>query len=131
MNVIILIARLVLGFVYLIFGLDFFLHFISHLVTFPPLGAKAGSFLGELDKAGYFFPVLKTIEIMAGVFLLCNRYAPLFTLIVFPITLNIFLFHAVLARPILPMGATMLLANLALIWGYRKSYGGLLKTRSV
>jgi len=123
----IIIARSVLGLIYLVFGLDFFLHFISHVVSFPPLDDKANAFLGELAAAKYFFPFLKSVEIICGLFLLINRYTLFFILAAFPITINIFLFHAFLACPVVLLGATMLVLNVFLIAVYRKYYIGLFK----
>lgn len=117
-----LIARLVLGLIYLVFGLDFFLHFVSHIVSLPPLDDKANAFLGQLAAAKYFFPFLKSMEIICGLFLLINRYTLFFVLAAFPITIHIFLFHVFLANPVMLLGTIMLIANLFLIVAYRKYY---------
>ena len=119
MKITVLILRSLLGLVYLIFGLNFFFHFIP----MPPPGKDAaGAFEGGLFGAGYFFPFMKVIEILSGVFLLINKYTALFVLIIFPVTLNIFLFHAFLEPSGIPMGGIMILINLFLGYAYRKYY---------
>jgi hypothetical protein len=118
MKITVLILRSLLGVIYVVFGLNFFLHFIA----LPTPGGAAGTFEGGLFVAGYFFPFMKVIEILSGLFLLINKYTALIVLIIFPITLNIFLFHAFLEPQGLSMGAPMLLINLFLGWAYRKYY---------
>ncbi|CAN5495244.1 hypothetical protein BH09BAC6_BH09BAC6_28480 [soil metagenome] len=85
----------------------------------------AGEFMGSLIKTGYLFQVLKVIEILSGLFLLFNRYTAFFVVLIFPITLNIFLFHTFLAPSGLAMAAPMLLINLFLGYAYRNYYSGL------
>jgi hypothetical protein len=125
MKTAVLIARSALGLIYLAFGLDFFLNFISHIVSFPPLDDQANSFLGALAAAKYFFPFLKVTEIIFGLFLLSNRNALLATIALFPITVNIFLFHAYMAHPVVLLGTAMLVLNLFLIYAYRRYYAAL------
>jgi len=125
----VLIARLALGLIYLVFGLDYFLNFMSHIINFPPAGEKADAFFGALGATGYFFPFLKTIEVICAVFLLINRYTAFFAVVVFPITVNIFMLHACLAHPYIPLGTGMLVLHVFLMYAYRKNYTGLLKAR--
>jgi len=128
MKIAVLIARILLGLIYVVFGLNFFLHFIPMPA---PTKDAAGAFEGGLFGAGYFFPFMKVIEILSGAFLLINRYTPLFTLIVFPITLNIFLFHAALAPAGLTMAGPMILFNLFLAYAYRKYYTSIFVAKPV
>jgi len=121
MKITVLILRSLLALIYLVFGLNFFFHFSFIPMPAPPAG-PAGAFEGGLFGAGYFFPFMKVIEIISGFFLLINKYTALFVLIIFPITLNIFLFHAFLAPGEVAMGAVMLLINLFLGFAYRKYY---------
>ena len=118
MKISILITRSLLGIIYVVFGLNFFLHFLPMQTA---TGA-AGAFEGGLFGAGYFFPFLKVVEILSGVMLIANKYTALFLLIIFPVTLNIFLFHAVLMPVGLPLAAPMILINLFLGYAYRKYY---------
>ena len=129
MKIAVIIARSVLGLIFLIFGLDYFLDFISHIVNLPSAGNKADSFFGALAAAGYFFPFLKSLEVIFGLCLLLNVYPLFFTIAVFPITVNIFVFHASVARPYIPLGGGMLLLNLLLIFAYWKYYSGLFKVK--
>ncbi|MBX3020092.1 MAG: acyltransferase [Bdellovibrionales bacterium] len=82
-------ARWALGGIYLIFGLNGFLHFLPQ----PPLPETALGYLGGLASAPYFFPVLKGTEVIASLLLLSGLAAPLALVILAPITIQIFLFH--------------------------------------
>lgn len=86
-------ARLLLGAVFFVFGLNGFLHFIPQ----PPPSGAALSFVGGLAASGYFFPLLKGTEVLAGLALLSNRYVPLALTVLAPIVVNIVAFHAFLA----------------------------------
>jgi hypothetical protein len=48
-------ARLLLGAIFFVFGLNGFLHFIPQ----PPPTGLAAVFAGGLGASGYFFPLLK------------------------------------------------------------------------
>jgi putative oxidoreductase len=120
MKIAVLITRSLLGIIYIVFGLNYFHPFLH--MPMPVMSKAASSFEGGLFGAGYFFPYMKVIEILSGLFLLFNRYTALFILVIFPITLNIFLFHALLLPSGLPMAAPMLLINLFLGYAYRKYY---------
>jgi len=111
-------ARVVLGLIYFVFGLNFFLHFLP---TPPSSGGVADAFLGGLFQSGYFFPMLKSIEVVLGAFLLIGLFVPLALVVLMPISLNILLFHAFLAGNA-TMGIVIVLLNLYLAWAYRDYY---------
>ncbi len=88
-----MIARLLLGLIFFVFGLNGFLNFLPA----PPMPEAAGAFAGALAATGYMFPLIKGIEVLVGLLLLSNKFVPLALLLLAPITVNIVLFHAVLA----------------------------------
>lgn len=122
-----LVARVLLGLIFFVFGLNFFLNFLP---APPPLEGVAGSFIGGLFQAGYFFPFLKGIEITLGVFLLARIFVPLSLVILAPISVHIFLFHAFLAPTNLPVAIVTLGLNLYLAWAYRDHYKPLFQVKS-
>jgi putative oxidoreductase len=123
-----LISRLLLGFLYLVFGLDYFLHFIPYQ---PLHTGKAGAFIAGLKGTGYFYPMQKVIQITGGLSLLTNRYAPFFAIVLFPISLNVLLFHTLLVPSGWLMGVFLMVPNLLLGYAYRKYYNGLFVTRAI
>jgi len=87
-----IVARVLLGAVFLVFGLNGFLHFLPQ----PPAPAPAMAFGGALAATGYFFPLLKATEIVAGVLLLVG-FVPIALTLLAPIVVNIVAFHVFLA----------------------------------
>jgi putative oxidoreductase len=115
----VLISRIVLGFLYLVFGLDYFLHFIPYT---PVHTGKALAFIEGLKGTGYFYPMQKVIQIACGISLLVNRYAPFSAVVVFPISLNVLLFHTILVPSGWYMGVILAGTNIILGFGYWKYY---------
>lgn len=113
------VTRSLLGLIYLFFGLNFFLHYLP---TPPTQPGAAGSFLGGLFQAGYFFPMVKGLEVLLGGFLLLNFLTPLSLVILAPISLNILLFHAFLAPANISIAVIIVALHVFLFWAYRKNY---------
>jgi len=128
MKRIVLISRILLGFLYLVFGLDYFLHFIPYQ---PLHTGKTGAFIAGLKGVGYFYPMIKVIQITGGLSLLFNRYAPFFAVVLFPISLNVLLFHTILVPSGWLMGVTLMVPNLLLGYGYRKYYRGMFTAKPI
>jgi uncharacterized membrane protein YphA (DoxX/SURF4 family) len=118
-------VRILLGLVFFVFGLNGFLHFLPQ----PPMPAAAGAFVGGLASAGYFFPLLKGTEVVAGILLLSNRFVPLALTVLAPIVVNIVAFHVLLA-PSPGMVALLLGAEIYLAWVYRGAFRSVLAART-
>ena len=116
------ILRILLGFIYLVFGLDYFLHFIPYE---PMHTGDVASFKEGLKASRYFYPMIKTIQIVGGISLLINRYAPFSAVVLFPISLNVLLFHTILVPSGWLMGVFLIVPNLFLGYAYRKYYSGM------
>lgn len=114
-------ARILLGLIFVVFGLNGFLGFIP----LPPHEGAAAEFMGGLAAAGYFFPLLKVTEIVVGLALLANRFAPLALVILAPITINIVAFHS-LAPAGLPLALLIVGLQGGLAWHFRAAYRPLL-----
>jgi len=128
MKIAVLIFRSLLGFIYLVFGLDYFLHFIPYQ---PLHTGKPGALVAGLKGTGYIYPMMKIIQIAGGLSLLLNRYAPFFAVVLFPISLNVLLFHTILVPSGWLMGVTLMVPNLFLGYAYRKYYQGLFTAKPV
>jgi hypothetical protein len=114
-------ARILLGLVFFIFGLNFFLHFLP---MGPQPDGKAGQFLGGLFQSGYIFQLIKSIEVLSGALLIAGFFVPLVLVVLFPLSLNIFLFHSVLEPGVasLVISSLILVLQLFLAWNYRNYY---------
>jgi uncharacterized membrane protein YphA (DoxX/SURF4 family) len=119
-------ARIFLGLVFTVFGLNFFLHFIPQ----PPAPPQANAFTGALLASGYLFPLLSSSEVLAGLLLLRNRFVPLALAMLAPIVVNIVGFHLALAPAGLPVALPVLAAQLYLAWSHRAAFAPMLRARS-
>ena len=91
MKIAVIIARVLLGVIFVAFGLNAFLHFLPRWL--PP--GLAGQFVGAMFQSRYIIFVA-AIEIICGALLLIDRYVPLAMTVLAPIIVNILLFHILL-----------------------------------
>ena len=93
-----LIARIFLGLIFLVFGLNGFLHFIP----MPPPTGVAGQFFGSIFVSHYWV-VIFGVQVLGGLLLLFNRFVPFALVILGPVIVNIFFFHALMAPAGVPL----------------------------
>ncbi|HEY2729438.1 MAG TPA: DoxX family protein [Polyangia bacterium] len=118
-------ARLFLGLIFTVFGLNFFFHFLPT----PAPAPRAAAFAGALFSSGYLFPLLKTTEVIAGLLLLSGLCVPLALTVLAPIVINIVGFHLFLAPSGLPLALAMLATEVYLSWRYRAAFAPMLRAR--
>jgi putative oxidoreductase len=115
MKYVLIIARLLLGLVFLFFGSNAFLHFIP----MPPMEGQAGAFMTALASSGYFY-VIGFLQVVGGLCLVLGaRFVPLGLTLLGPVIVNIVLFHFFLAPDGLPMAICLSAFALFLLWIYR------------
>ena len=120
-----LIARCLLGFIFLVFGLNGFLHFIP---VPPPKNPLALQFMGALIDSG-FFTVVYLLQILPGALLLASRYVPLALTLLGPVLANIVLFHACMAPEGLPLPLILTVLWLVVAYYYRGAFVSLFQPR--
>lgn len=113
-----LVIRSLMGFAFVVFGLNYFFEFLP---AQDPPPADAGAFLGAL-VAGKVLALAKLIEIAAGLALLSNRFVPLALTLLAPIIVNINLFHIVYAPGTLALPLVLVAFELWLAWAYRDAF---------
>ena len=126
MKIVILIARLLLGLIFVVFGLNGFLHFID---MGPSPSGLAGQFIGALAGSHYFW-VVAGLQVAGGVLLLVNRFVPLGLVLLGPVIVNILLYHLLM----LPTGMQMAIA-VTILWfivfyGHRQYFSGIFTPRT-
>ena len=118
------IARILLGVLFLTFGLNGFLHFIP----LPPPSGLAGQFLGALFVSHYLVPVF-LLQVVGGALLLANRYVPAALVLLGPVVVNIFLYHSFLAPEGLPLATVALVLWIGAFLGSRRAFFGIFVSR--
>ena len=126
MKIVVLIARLLLGLISVVFGLNGFLNFLS---MGPMPTGLAGQFIGALFLSHYFW-VVAALEIAGGALLLVNRFVPLALVLLGPVIVNIILYHVFLN----PSGAPLAIL-VTILWGivfyrYRQYFSGIFVRRA-
>jgi uncharacterized membrane protein YphA (DoxX/SURF4 family) len=120
MKIAVVIARILLGLVFLVFGLNNFIHFIPQ----QPIPGDAGA-LGELLFRHGWFTFHGLLEVVAGALLLVGRYVPIALVLLGPILVNILVFHITLAPSGIGPGVVCTLLELFLIYAYWPAFEGI------
>jgi len=120
------IVRVLLGVMFLVFGLNGFLNFIPQPKDIPP---EIMSVMSGLMKAGYM-TVVSGAEVLIAVLLLSNRFVPLALAMLAPIVVGIITFHIAMAPSTIGPGIAVLLMELFLIWSYRGAFRPMLRVKT-
>lgn len=121
MKIAILITRVLLGLVFVVFGLNGFLDFIPHG---PLPGGFAGQWITVLIGTKYFLFVA-AVQIIGGVLLLINRYVTLGLVLLGPVIVNILLFHTLMEHSGLPLAIVVALLWALLAYHARRNLSGI------
>src|SRR5512137_1259694 len=119
------IVRLLLGVMFLVFGLNGFLNFIPAPKDLPPDLVTLSTCL---MKGGYM-AVVSATEILVALLLLTNRFVPLALALLAPIIVGIITFHVAVAPATIGPGIVVLLLELYLAWAYRRAFAPMLRPK--
>ena len=125
MKIVALGARILLGLVFVVFGLNIFLHFIP-----TPAPAGDANQLMTLMFVHGWFKVIGTLEVLGGALLLSGYCVPLGLTILGPILLNIVVFHSLFAPNGLALALFWTLLELYLIYAYKGSFEPILNPKA-
>jgi len=120
-----LIARYLLGLMFVIFGANGFLQFI-HM---PPPTGLAGQFMGAIFMSHYYVAMF-FLQLVGGLLLLAGRYVPLALVLLGPVIVNIFLFHVFLAPAGLPLATLTVILWLLTFAGVRSAFSGIFQAKA-
>lgn len=119
------ISRLLLGLMFLVFGLNGFLNFMPAPKDMPQ---DIMTVMGAMVNAGYM-TVVSATEVIVAVMLLANRFVPLALALLAPIVVGIITFHVALAPQTIAPGVVVLGMELYLAWAYRSAFRPMLRMR--
>jgi putative oxidoreductase len=119
------IIRILLGLAFVVFGLNFFLHFLPQ----PAPPRPVMDFMIPFAGAGYM-NVVKVIEIGAGLLLLANVLVPLALVLLAPVLVGILIFHASLEPSGLPLPLVLISLEVALAYFYRDAFKPMLQVKT-
>ena len=125
MKYIFVVARVLLGLVFTVFGLNAFLHFFPS----PPVPGLAGQFMGAL-LGSHFYVIAFGTEIIGGALLLTNRYVPLALTLLGPVIVNILSFHVFLDSENMAPAIVVTLLWFVVFSQVRSSFAGLFEAKN-
>jgi hypothetical protein len=120
-------ARILLGLVFFVFGLDYFVGLFPKPTD--PLPADLTALMNGFIQSHYLFPLIKGTEVVVGALLLSNRFVPLALTLIAPVIVNIVAVHAFLAPSGLPVALFVLVLELYLAWSHRAAFRPMLASR--
>jgi uncharacterized membrane protein YphA (DoxX/SURF4 family) len=123
MKILTIIARVLLGLIFVFFGSNGLLHFLP----MPPLPqGVTGEYLHAFFASGYVY-VISGFQVAGGLLLLIGRFVPLGLTILAAIIVNIWAFHLLMAPEGLPPAVVVTILELFLVWSYRDRFAGILR----
>ncbi len=126
MKIVILIARLLLGLIFVVIGLNGFLNFLS---MGPMPTGLAGQFIGALLLSHYYW-VVAVLQIAGGLLLLANRFVPLALVLLGPVIANIICYHVFLNHSGAGFAAVVTVLWLIVFYGKRQYFSGIFVQRT-
>ena len=124
---IIIALRILLGLIFLIYGLDGFWHFLPP----HPMSEQTNAFIEALIDSGFIWSLMKGTQVAAGVLLLTSLYVPLALVLLAPIIIIIFCMQLFIDPAGLPTGTAIGVLELALAWFYRDYFKSVLVRKAV
>ena len=125
MRIVILIARILLGLIFVVFGLNGFLNFLD---MGPMPTGLAGQFMGALALSHYYW-VVAALQVAGGLLLLVNRFVPLGLVLLGPIIVNIICYHIFLNHNGVAPAAVVTVLWLLVFYGNRQPFSGIFVQR--
>jgi uncharacterized membrane protein YphA (DoxX/SURF4 family) len=123
MKILTIIARILLGLIFVFFGSNGFLHFLP-MPPLPP--GVTGEYLHAFFASGYVY-VISGFQVAGGLLLLIGRFVPLGLTILAAIIVNIWAFHLLMAPEGLPPAVVVTILELFLVWSYRDRFAEILR----
>lgn len=126
MKIVTLIARLLLGLAFVVFGLNGFLNFLN---MGPMPTGLAGQFMGALFMSHYYWAIA-AIQVLGGVLLLVNRFVPLGLVLLGPVIVNILLYHLFLNPAGIAMAIVVTILWFIVFYRDRQYFSGIFVQRT-
>lgn len=119
------IIRFLLGFMFL---------FASVVVLFklmpqPEPTGQVKVFMDGISATGYLMTLIKVTELICAIAFISGFFVPLAAVVIFPVIVNIFMFHLCMVPSGLPLAILLLIGDLFLAYYYRERYQSMLKPK--
>jgi len=125
MKIAVIIVRVLLGLLFLFGAIVYFLNLFPQ----PELTGNIKTFMEGVNATRYLMPLIKITELLCGIAFVVGRFVPLATVVIAPIIVNIFFFHAFVDTSGLPVAIFLVLANIFLAYSYWDKFKPLLEAK--
>ncbi len=122
----VIVLRTLMGLIFIASSVVVLAEIVEPPTDLPP---KVQTFQDGMEATGYLLYLIKVTELVCGLLLVSGRFVPLASVMIFPITLNIFLYHIFVYTEGLPVAIFLLVVNLVLAYVHRSSYSPLFKAK--
>ena len=126
MKIVVLIARILSGLMFLVLGLNGFLGFLN---MGPAPTGLAGQFMGALFMSHYYW-VIAGLQVIGGALLLVNRFVPLALVLLGPVIFNILMYHLFLNHSGVGFAAVVAALWFIVFFGKRQYFSGMFVQRT-
>lgn len=124
----VLIARILLGVIFLFFGLNEFLNFIR---VPESNGEGALAIIHSITTGNLYVSIFAFVEVVSGGLLLAGRYLPLAIACLFPVLVKIAVFHILRDQIALPFALLDWILLGFLLWSHREPFSRLTMMRTI
>lgn len=125
MKIAVIIVRLLVGLMFLFASVVVLLK----LMPQPEPAGNAKIFMEGMAASGYLMTLIKVTELLCAIAFISGFFVPLAAVVIFPVIVNIFMFHLFLEPAGLPLAILLLLGDLFLAYHYRERYKLMLKPK--
>ena len=125
MKIAVTIIRILMGLMFLFASVAYFLNLFDE----PVMTGSIKVFNDGIKASIYLMPLVKVFELLCAIAFISGFFVPLAAVVIFPITVNILMFHAFLDAKGLPMAIILIAANLFIAYYYRNKYKSILTAR--
>ncbi len=126
MKIVAIIARLLLGALFVFSGSNHLFNFVKS----PPMTGPVGDYMNVMMGSGYMY-VIGFMQILPGLMLLANRYVPLSLILLGAMIFNIDAINVLIVRtpPGFATASIITLLWALVFWHERASFNPILKSR--
>jgi hypothetical protein len=125
MKIATIIAQVLVGITFVVFGSNAFLHFLP---APPPPPGLAGQFMTVFFESKWVLFV-GAVQVIGGALVLANRFVSLGLALLGPVIFNILLFHGLISHAGWQPGVVMAILWIFLMFRYAKNFAGMFEAK--
>ena len=125
MKIAVIIVRILMGLMFAFASIAYFLKLMHE----PEQIGNAKIFNDGIAASIYLMPTVKIFELLCAIAFLSGRFVSLAAVVIFPIILNILMFHIFLMPSGIPLAVLLLIGNLFLAYYYHDKYKSILSAK--